>query len=114
MKFKAVKKNSEVVLAGVAAEFDFVDGSVHGLTLRDATGNVVRIAMRSYSMQVEVPAPPVMETKYRLNGKVLGIGVDCTFDNQYEADAERERLERGVRGDDTDLKVEEVQVAGAE
>lgn len=114
MKFKAVKKNSEVVLTGVAAEFDMVDGSVHALTLRDGAGNVVRIAMRGYSMQVEVPAPPVMEKKYRLSGKVLGIGMDCTFDNQYEADAERERLEHGVRGDDTDLRVEEVEVPVAE
>jgi hypothetical protein len=114
MKLKSVKKNSEIVLAGIAAELDLVDSSVQGLTLRDAAGNMVRIALRSYSMQVEVPAPPVMEKKFRLSGEVLGLPVERTFDSQYEADDERQRLESGVRGEEAALKVEEVEVAIAE
>lgn len=63
MKFKSVKKASEIKLDGVKIELDTVDGSIKGLTITDAKGNLLRVAERSYSLYVEVPAPPETEKK---------------------------------------------------
>lgn len=110
MKFKSVKKASEVTLEGITVELDTVDGSIKGVILTDAKGNTLRVIERTYSLFVEVPAPPEMEKKYRLSGNLLGLPVNMNFDSKYEADAEQERLERGIRGDESELKVEEVEV----
>lgn len=109
MKFKSVKKSSEIVLEGVKVDLDIVDGSVKGVTFTDAKGNVVRMAERGYNLYVEVPAPPEIERKYRLHGSVLGLPVEQYFEDEYSANDEKRRLENGSR-DDADLTVELVEV----
>ena len=89
MKFKSVKKASEVTLEGITVELDTVDGSIKGVILTDAKGNTLRVIERNYNLFVEVPAPPEMEKKYRLSGNLLGLPVNMNFDSKYEADAEQ-------------------------
>lgn len=111
MKFKSVKKASEVTLDGVRVEFDMVDGSIKAVTLTDPKGNVVRCAERGYNFYVEVPAPPETEKKFKLSGTVLGLPVEKVFDERHEADDELRRLESDVRGDDNiALKIEQIEV----
>jgi len=114
VKFKSVKKTSEIKLDGVKVEFDMVDGSIKAVTLTDASGNVVRCAERGYNFYVEVPAPPETEKKYRLHGSVLGISVEKTFDDEFTAKEEQRRLERScINESEADLKVEFVEIAVA-
>lgn len=108
MKFKSVKKSSEVVLAGIKADLDIVDGVVKGITLTDAKGSIVRVCERAYNMYVEIPAPPETEKKHKLSGTVLGLPVEKLYDHDFQANDEKRRLSGAVI--DAELTVEEVQV----
>lgn len=112
MKLKSTKKAADIALEGIKVELDVVDGSVKAVVLTDAKGSFVRIAHRDYSsMCVEVPAPPEIEKKFKLSGSVLGLPVEKMFDQKYEAEEERNRLESDVRGEDNvALKIEQVDV----
>jgi len=111
VKYKTVKKASEIVLAGVKVDLDVVDGSVKGLTLTDINGSVLRVSDRAYNMFIEIPAPPETETKFKLSGTVLNLPVEKLFDQEYDAECEKDRLSREVRSDDNCvLKVEKVEV----
>lgn len=94
MKYKVAKKASEVTLEGVKLELDIVDGSLNAATFTDSKGNLVRLSMRSYSMCLEIPAPPEMTTKYRLVGTVLpfDIAIDKTYPHFHLAEQERDRI----------------------
>ncbi|MGH8266900.1 MAG: hypothetical protein ACRETH_05480 [Steroidobacteraceae bacterium] len=108
MRFRTAKKGADVVLAGIKAELDIVDGTTHGITLSDGQGHVVHITQRGYNLFVEVPAPPATEKKYKLHGHVLDVPVERLFDEEFEANQEKRRLE-----DETarhELKVEHVDV----
>jgi hypothetical protein len=107
MKFKSVKKASEIKLAGITATLDVVDNSTQSITLDDEEGNSVRIAIRSYNLYVEVPAPPETEKKYQLVGHVLDLPVDRVFDEKYEAENERRRLSDAAHAE---LEVKEIHV----
>lgn len=96
MQFITVKKSSDIKLAGIKAELDITDKSVNGVTFTDADGNVVRVSLRSYSMTVEVPAPPTMVKRFKVIGKVLGLPVDELFADRYDADIRADELNRGL------------------
>lgn len=94
MKFKSVKKASDIVLDGCVVSLDQVEGSIKAVNVKDAKGNRLRVRIDSYNMSVEVPAPPETVTKYRLHGQVIGINVDKIFDEEHEAEDEKKRLLR--------------------
>lgn len=108
MKFKTVKKPSEVVLDGISVELDIVNDVIKGITLKDAKGNLVRVAERSYNIFVEVPCPPEKEKKHKLSGEVIGLPVEKLFDDKYAAEDEKRRLES--ESSTAELKVEEVEL----
>ena len=111
MKFKSVKKGSEVVLAGIKVDLDVVDNAVKAVILTDANGGMVRITERAYSMYVEVPAPPETEPKFKLSGKVLDLPVEKLFESEYDAECEKDRLHREIRSDQNcTLTIEKVNV----
>lgn len=112
MKFKSTKKASDIALDGITVELDVVDSAVKAITLTDPKGSIVRIAHRDYSsMYVEVPAPPELVKRWKLSGHVLSLPVDKLFDTEYDANDERQRLERACREEsDSSLKVEQVEV----
>lgn len=96
MQFITVKKSSDIKLAGIKAELDITDKSVNGVTFTDAEGNVVRVSLRSYSMTVEVPAPPTMVKRFKVIGKVLGLSVNELYADRYDADIRADELNRGA------------------
>jgi len=108
MQFITVKKSSDIKLAGIKAELDITDKSVNGVTFTDADGNVVRVSLRSYSMTVEVPAPPTMVKRFKVIGKVLGLPVDELFADRYDADIRADEWNRGLMS--PGVEVQEVEV----
>ncbi|CUJ58767.1 Uncharacterised protein [Achromobacter xylosoxidans] len=108
MQFITAKKSSDIKLAGIKAELDITDKSVNGVTFTDAEGNVVRVSLRSYSMAVEVPAPPVMVKRYKVAGKLMGLTVNEMFDDAFNAEVRVEELTR--LSTNADLGVQEVEI----
>lgn len=108
MQFITAKKSSDIKLAGIEAELDITDKSVNGVTFTDAEGNVVRVSLRSYSMAVEVPAPPVMVKRYKVAGKLMGLTVNEMFDDAFNAEVRVEELTR--LSTNADLGVQEVEI----
>lgn len=108
MQFITAKKSSDIKLAGIKAELDITDKSVNGVTFTDAEGNVVRVSLRSYSMAVEVPAPPVMVKRFKVLGKVLGLSVNELYSERYDADIRADELNRGSMS--PEVEVLEVEV----
>lgn len=110
MKFVALKNPSQLVLAGITVAVDQVDNSLSTVTLTDEEGQIVRFAMRSYSMQVEVPAPPKMVKRHRVEGAVLGLSVSLTFDSLRAANDAVDHYSREVNSDLVALTVTEIEV----
>lgn len=111
MKFKTIKKASDVTLEGIKVEFEMLDGSVKGLTLTDSKGSLLRVMERGYNICVEIPAPPETENKWKLSGTLLGLPVEKVYDNDWEAKEEQGRLERACREEsDSSLKVEQIAI----
>lgn len=108
MQFITAKKSSDIKLAGIKAELDITDKSVNGVTFTDTEGNVVRVSLRSYSMAVEVPAPPVMVKRFKVAGKLMGLTVNEMFDDAFNAEVRVEELTR--LSTNADLGVEEVEI----
>lgn len=110
MRFKTVKKTSDIKLEGITIDADFVDGTLKRLGLIDKNGNRLQLSDRGYSsLAAEVPAPPEMATKYRLSGKVAGVQMQpATF--EYESEALEEKLRIQGEGTETDLAVEPIEV----
>ena len=111
MRFKTVKKSSEITLEGVKVELDFVDGALKAAHFTDPKGNTLRITERGYNLYAEIPAPPETEKKYKLHGHVLDVPVEKIFDDEFEANQEKRRLEDEAAR--SELKVEKVEVLAA-
>ena len=106
MKWKMIKKDSELVLEGITIERDTHDTSNRQLTFTDAKGNKVRVTA-DYGMNIVVPAPPEMVTRYRLVGSYKGLAVSEVFEYEHEAN---ERLREFDDSAEDALKVEKVEV----
>ena len=110
MRFVTVKRATEIKLEGVRVSLDIVNGLQRGILITDGKGGVLRVRLAGYSdLSIEVPAPPEVEKKHKLTGSVLGIQVDKTFDDQFEAQREQIKLEEAAPGSAV-LKLEEVEV----
>ena len=108
MNFTQAKKPSEVILVGaISVEFDKTDETLNAVIFKDAYGHICRVANRSYSMYVEIPAPPQMEKKWQLSGTYKKIEIKELFDDKWNAEARRNELS-------DDLLIEEVSVPVSE
>lgn len=97
MKMITAKAASDIKLIGITVELEIVDGSPKAAILTDANGNTVKFTQESYSgFRAYVAAPPEMVTKYRLQGEVLGLAVDETFEKEHEAMHRRNQLASGM------------------
>lgn len=113
MRFIDVKKASDVQLEGVTAFTDSNNTRLVRLRLVDAKGRelVITPANQYESVQAVVTAPPVLKTKYRLVGEVLGVRFEATFDEKLEADAKLRELAGSVINEDgVSLTIEAFQV----
>lgn len=106
MKWQRIKKSSDASLAGVLVQIEEVDRSVKAVTLTDAKGNQVKIALDSYSMNVLVPAEPTMKDAFRLHGIYKGLQVREHFAYEHEAEARHRELSNVET-----LSVEKVKIA---
>lgn len=105
MRFATVKKQSDITPLGVQCVADFTDGTVKVLTITDPAGNVLRVRVDSYSMIVEVPAPPATKKVCRLSGTVAGVPVSHDFDDVYQAQRARDNYLTCLRDPDKDAKL---------
>ena len=106
MKWKTVKKDSELALEGITIERETHDTHSRQVTFTDAKGNKVRVTA-DYGMNIVVPAPPEMVTRYRLTGSYKGLAVSETFEYEHEAN---DRLREFSDAEEDGLKVEKVEV----
>lgn len=74
MNLKSVKaaEAKGVKLDGISMEWEWRDGSLYQLTLTDAKGQVLRVAMNSYSMQALIVAPVEKKTVFAVKGTIGG------------------------------------------
>lgn len=100
MKLQKAKSTSDIRLAGITAETEFVDGSLKRLLLRDANGGVLVIRESGYTMSVEVPAPPETVKRYRLAGTFAGLAVSQDFEEHYAAAEAKREYEQRLRSDE--------------
>lgn len=110
MRFKSVKNAKDLALAGIAFEIEQVDGSVQSLSMTDSDGNLVRLSLRSYSLQIEIPAPPKTVKQWQLSGTVLGLPVSLNFKNDYEAKGALEKYRNAAY----DVSLVQLEVAPVE
>ncbi len=111
MKLKRLKPVPADFLKGVAIETDVRDGSLHGITITDADGRFIKIAMESYSMYAYEKAPPETVKRWALKGKLLGdIDYYREFEDNYDARRHREKLAEDCGKDADDLGIECVEV----
>lgn len=109
MKMVKVKSAREIVLQGVRAELETMDGSIKSITLTDAGGRMVKVSQDYYTaLLVTVPAPPEFQTKYRVTGRYAGCALDPTA-----CDSEQEAEERAasLRNMGVDVEIEPFHVA---
>jgi len=108
MKFKQVKKVSEMQLSGITIDLDQTGDTLNSVTFTDTEGHTVRVRYSSYSMYVEVPAPPAMVKKHLVSGKLHGVVVSESFDEPYPATLRvRELREVGAEVELTEIEVPE-------
>lgn len=106
MKFTTAKSASKVTLEGISVSFDRTDETLNAVTFRDAAGNMVRVANRTYSLCVEIPAEPETETGFDVVGEIFGVKVAESFGTDYSGAMARFTELHGKGGD---VSVKEVQ-----
>lgn len=87
MRFKSVKSAKDVALAGIAIAIEQVDSSIQSVTFTDVDGRLVRLSLRSYSLQVEIPEPPKMVKRWHVSGTVLGLPLSLYFKDERGANS---------------------------
>jgi hypothetical protein len=114
MKLVTIKNANEVKLAGITCEFETRDGAMRSVTLRDAEGNMLRVAHADYAMHVLRVAPVKMVKRFRLTGKLLGVAdVNEDFETEYAARERLQEIERGAGYEASEklgLKIEAAEV----
>lgn len=114
MKLITAKTASEIKLNGIKVELEMVDGTAKSATLTDADGNIVKFTQENYAgFRAYVAAPPEMKTQWRLEGEVLGVKIDESFDEQYLAMDRRNQLASALHNE-PEFTITETQVEVAE
>lgn len=95
MNFQTVKKTTAkgVMLNHVSIEWEWHDGSLHGLTLTDDTGRILRLTS-TYGLSALTLAPPEKKTVHVVKGTVRAANTPIReeFEEQYEADQRAREL----------------------
>lgn len=111
MRLKSVKKDAELVLAGVTFETTWADGSIKEVKATDGAGNIVVFRTDNYNFGVLVKEPPKLVKRHQLKGTVAGSAVEQLFDDKYEAINAMNEYQRMVSSDEyCSLEVEQVEV----
>jgi hypothetical protein len=111
MRFEKVKKDAQLVLKGISFETAWHDGSLQSVTMRDDAGNVLKLAVESYSFYALVPAAPKMVKRYKVSGTLAGLPVEQFFEYDHETQRAKDNYESRVRVDgDADLSISIVEV----
>lgn len=112
MKFKSVKRAVDLVLDGIGFDCEWRDGSLVAVSMMDAKGNVVRVAMDGYSMHAYVPAPPEKKTVHVVSGtvRVAGTQIREEFDEAHDARSRKSELEQADVCDSVTVAQEEIAI----
>jgi hypothetical protein len=105
MNWETVKQVKDAQLEGVTVEIDKADGRFHSVVVTDAKGKKLRVRYESYSMAVEVPAPPKTEKKFVLQGEYKGLKVSETFDSEHAATNRRYDLDDSLTIQETEVEI---------
>lgn len=100
IKWKTVKDDSELKLAGCTIEVERIDGAAKAVIIRDGSGGVVKIWENSWALGIAVPEPPEAKVAWAVTGKVLGIAIDEVFATEAKADERRDELAASVENAD--------------
>lgn len=93
MNYATAKTAADVNLEGVSVHFDKTDRALNAVVFRDAKGNLCRVSLQSYSMRVEVPAPPETAKRHVLRGELPVVGkFEKAFEQKWDADHAKESL----------------------
>lgn len=94
MDLQKLKSATEVNLAGIACDFERVDGNLKRVKLRDKAGRTVSIQLDGYyDLTVVAPKPPEKVTRFALSGEVVeGVPFRKLFDKRTEAERTRAEL----------------------
>lgn len=112
MNLKSIKTAADMKLDGVTFDCEFRDKVLAAVTLTDASGNLVRFVLESYSVRALVKAQPEKKKVHVVSGtvKVVGSPVREVFDEAYEATSRRVELESADVIDNLAVNVEEVEI----
>ena len=107
MKWTRLKTSTANILDGIKIESDYSETVLKSVTLTDASGHVARVVIDSYSLYLEVPAPPATEKKWELSGTFKGLAVRELFAYEHEAKYRRDELSDELSIAEVDVPVEE-------
>lgn len=105
--FRTVKKGEQPKLDAVTVALERHDGTIHSITLTDASGRSIKVTS-AYGMSVLVPAEPEKERKSVVKGDILGVPVRETFESEFEAKERQREIER--IGGAVEVATEEVEI----
>ncbi len=115
MKLKRLKPVPADFLKGVTIETDVREGSLHGITITDADGRFIKIALESYCLYAYEKAPPETVKRWVVEGKLLGVAdYYREFDDHYDAKKHLHGIENDCGTSITGLTLVEREVEVAE
>ena len=112
MKLTKVGKDIDFVLPGIDIEITRVDESIRVVEFSKDGKLLARISKEDYyEMQITVPAPPKMVTKYRLTGTITFLKLPFLVD--FDSREEAEETLHQAKDNNGDGQIEEIQVDAA-
>lgn len=111
LQLKTVRTQADIVLDGVKVDIEKHDNAFQRVTLTDSKGNMVVIAHVGYQMNILVPKTE-KKTVHVLAGTVptLGAPIREEFENQFDADERKNKLERDGVIENAAIAIEEVDI----
>lgn len=105
-----LKKVNTVKLTGYLVEIESVGDSIKSISFKSES-EFVKITPNYYggALDILIPEPPKMITKYRVAGDLIGLKIDEIFDSYSDADKRCSALlEAGAQVLVEDIQVEEM------
>lgn len=112
MNLTRIKATADMKLNGISIDAEWRDKSLAAVTLKDESGNLLRLVLENYSVGAYIQAPPQRKTVHVVKGRVRGVGLEVReqFDEVYEANTRKNELDQADVLDELAVTSEEVEI----